>query len=152
MNIAPKRPRKQIREAEANGNGRTDAHRTEVTTEDSLPERLNVRNPLVQSHHDRQAPEEQDKDRDDDQSPDSNGQDRVVEVVEGRPSSNVDEASDVEEKIDDGTEDGLLGLPVEETIPSKSSAAAEGGKEIIGSKHRPSADDQKREGHILSDV
>ena len=141
-----------MRGAEGNGNGRTDAHGTKVTAEDSLPEGLDVRNPLVESHHDRQASEEQDKDRDDDQSPDGDGQDRVVEVGEGRPSSNVDEASDVEEKIDDGTEDGLLGLPVEETIPSKSGAAAEGGKEIVGSEHCPSADDQKREGYILSDV
>lgn len=93
-----------MREAEGNG--------TEVTAEDSLPEGRNVRNPLVQSHHDRQASEEQDKDRDDDQSPDGDGEDRVVEVGEGCPSSNVDEASDVEEKIDDGTEDGLLGLSV----------------------------------------
>ena len=132
-----------MRGAEGNGNRRTDAHRTEVTTEDSLPERLNVRNPLVQSCHDRQASEEQDKDRDDDHSPDSDGKDRVVEVGEGCPSSNVDETSDVEGKIDDGTEDGLLGLSVEETIPSKSSAAAEGGKEIIGSEHCPSTDDQR---------
>lgn len=138
--------------AEANRKGRTDAHGSEVTAEDSLPERLNVRNPLVESHHDRQAPEEQDEDRDDDQSPDSDGQDRVVEVVKGRPSTDVDEASDVEEKIDDRTEDGLLGLSVEETIPSKGSAAAECGKEIICSKHRPSADHQKSEGHVLSDV
>lgn len=123
-----------------------------MTTEDSLPERFNVRNPLVESNHDRQAPEEQDKDRDDDQSPDSDGQDRVVEVFKGRPSTDVHEASDIEEKIDDGTKHGLLGLSVEETIPSEGSAAAERGKEIIGSKHRPSADHQKSEGHILSDV
>jgi hypothetical protein len=137
---------------EANGNGRTNAHRSEVAAEDGLPECLDVRNPLVESNHDRQAPEEQDKDSDDDQPPDGDGQDRVVKVLEGRPGSDVDEASDVEEKVDDGTEDGLLGLSVEEAVPSESSTATESGKEIIGSQHCASADHQKSEGDILSDV
>lgn len=132
--------------------GRTDTHGTEVATEDGLPEGLNVRNPLIESDDNWQASEEQDEDGDDDQSPDSNAEDRVVEVVEGCPSSNVDETSNVEEKIDDGTEHGLFGLSVEETIPGKCGTTTKGGEEIVSTKHGAGADHQKSEGNILGNV
>ena len=123
-----------------------------MATEDSFPERLDVRDPLVEGDHDRQAPEEQNEDGDDNQPPDADCQHRVVEVVEGCPSSNVYEASNVKEKIDDGTEHGLLGLSVEETVPSKSGATTERGKEVISAEHCTGADYQESEGNILGDV
>ena len=123
-----------------------------MTTEDGFPERFDVRDPFVESNYNRQAPEEQDKDGDDDQSPDSEAQNRIVEIVEGCPSSDVHETSNIEEKIDDGTEHGLLGLSVEETIPGESGTATKSGKEIVGSEHRSSTDYQKGEGNILGDV
>lgn len=123
-----------------------------MATEDGFPERLDVRNPFVESNHNRQAPEEQDKDGDDDQSPDSNTQRGVVEVFEGHPSSNVDETGNVEEEIDHGTEHGLFGLPVEETIPGKCGTTTKGGEEIIGAKHRPGTNYQKSEGNVLGNV
>ena len=123
-----------------------------MTTENSLPERLDVWDPFVEGNHDGQAPEEQDKDGDDDQPPDGEGQHRVIEVAEGHPSSNVDETSDVEEKIDDGTEDGLLCLSVEETIPSESSTTGKRGQEVISAEHGTGADHQKREGNVLGDI
>jgi len=135
-----------------NENERTNAHRTKVATEDSLPECCDVRDPFVEGDHDRQAPEEQDENGNDDQPPDGDAQHRVIEVVEGHPSSNVHEARNVEEKIDDGTEHGLLGLSVEETVPSESGTTTKCGKEVISSEHCASTDDQKSEGDILGDV
>ena len=106
-----------------------------MATEDSLSERLDVRDPFVEGNHDWQASEEQDEDGDDDQPPDGDGQHRVIEVVEGCPSSDVHEASDVEEEIDDRTEHGFLGLAVEETVPSKSGTTTKRSKEIISAEH-----------------
>jgi len=123
-----------------------------VSAEDGLPERFDIWNPFVEGNHDRQAPEEQDEDRDDNQSPDGDGQHGVIEIGEGCPGSNVHEASNVEEKIDDRTEYGLLGLSVEETVPSKSSTTAEGGKEVISAEHCTSTDDQESEGNVLGNV
>ena len=123
-----------------------------MTAEDGLPERFDIRDPFVEGDHDRQAPEEQDEDGDDDQPPDGDGQHRIIEIGEGCPGSNVHETSNVEEKINDRTEYGLLGLSVEETVPSKGSTTAEGGKEVVSAEHRPSADDQKSEGNVLGNV
>ena len=123
-----------------------------MAAENGLPEGLDIRDPLVEGNHDGQTPEEQDEDGDDDQPPNGDGQHGIIEVVEGCPSSNVHEASNVEEKIDDRTEHGLLGLSVEETVPSESSTAAESGKEVVGAKHCTSADHQKSEGDVLGDV
>ena len=123
-----------------------------MTTEDSFPECLDVRNPFVESNHNWQAPEEQDKDGDDDQSPDSDAQNRIIEIVEGCPSSNVHKTGNVEEKIDDGTEHGLLSLSVEEAIPSESGTTTKCGKEIISSEHGSGTDYQKSEGNVLGDV
>jgi len=123
-----------------------------VAAKDSLPESLDVRDPFVKGNHNRQTPEEQDKDGDDNQSPDSDAQNRIIEVVEGCPSSNVHEASNVKEKIDDGTEDGLFGLPVEETVPSKSGATTKCSKKVISAEHRTSTDYQKGEGNVLGNI
>ena len=123
-----------------------------MATKYSLPERLDVWNPFVEGDHGGQTPEEQNKDGDDDQSPDSNAQRGGVEIVKGCPGSNVYKTGHVEEKVDNGTEHGFLGLPVEETIPSKSSAATERSKEVISAEHRASADYQKSEGDVLSYV
>jgi hypothetical protein len=139
-------------QALANENGRTDAHRTKMAAEDSLPERLDVWDPFVEGNHDRQASEEQDQDGDDNQPPDRDAQHGIIKVVEGCPSSNVYEASNVEEKIYDGTEHGLLGLPVEETIPSKSGTTTKRGKEVISAEHCTGTDYQKSERDILGNV
>jgi len=123
-----------------------------VAAEDGLPECLDVRDPFVEGNHDRQAPEEQDEDGDDDQPPDGDGQDGVIEIGEGCPGSDVHEASNVEEKIDDRTEHGLLGLSIEETVPSESSTTAKRGKEVISAEHCTSTDHQKGEGNVLGNV
>lgn len=130
----------------------TDAHGAEMAAEYGFPERLDVRDPFVEGNDYGETPEEQNKDGDDDQPPDGDGQCRVVEVVEWCPSSNVNEAGNVEEKIDDGTEHGLLCLPVEETIPSKGGTTAEGGEEVVSAEHRSSSDYQKSEGNVLGNV
>ena len=123
-----------------------------MATEYSFPQRLDVRDPFVKGDSYGQTPEEQDKERDDEQSPDGDAQDRVIEVVEWCPSSNIYEAGDVKEKIDDGTEHGLLRLSVEETIPSKSGTTTEGSKEVISAEHRSGSDYQKSKGNVLSHV
>lgn len=139
-------------QAAVNEDGRTNAHGAKVATEDGFPERLDVWNPFIEGNHNWQASKEQDKDRDDNQSPDSYAQHRVVEVGEGCPSSNVHKTSNVEEKIDDGTEHGLLGLSVEETIPGKSGTTTKGGEEVISAEHCTSTDYQKSEGNVLGNV
>jgi hypothetical protein len=121
-----------------------------MTAENGLPERLDVGNPFVEGNHNRQTPKEQDEYGDYNQSPNGDAERRIIEAVEGCPSSDVYEAGDVEEKVDYGTEDGLLGLLVEETIPSKGGTTAERSKEVIDTEHGGSADYQKSEGDILS--
>ena len=123
-----------------------------MATEDSLPESLDVRDPSVEGNHDRQTPEEQDKDADNDQPPDGDGQHRVIKVVEGRPGSNVHETSDIEEEIDDRTEYGLLCLSVEETIPGEGSTTTKGGEEVVGAEHGTGTNYQQSEGNVLGNV
>lgn len=99
---------------DAEGQQRTRRRRTGIEGNKDGPERPNIRDPPVQRQNDRQPPEEHDTDHENDQSPGGESEVVIVELVERKDGSDVDESGSVEEQIDDVGEVGLFGLFVEE--------------------------------------
>jgi hypothetical protein len=124
----PLRWRVRVREllrSERGDEDRPDANRPEVPGEYRFPEGLHVRDPSVEGHHDRQAPEDEYEDTDDDKPPGGDAESRVVEFGKGHPCAYVDERGDVEEEVDNRREHRFFGLAVEETVPCEGGSACE---------------------------
>jgi len=93
------------------------------------PERPDIRDPPIQRQHDRQPPKHHHTDHEHDESPGGESEVVVVELIEGKDGSDVDESGGVEEQIDDVGKVGLFGLFVEESTAKRSVVSEVEGKE-----------------------
>lgn len=123
-----------------------------MTAEDCLPECLHVWNPFVERDHDREPPSKQNANRNYKEPPDTQRKRLVIELFKRHPSTNKDESGDVEEEINDGAEDGLLGLFVEESVPREGSTTSKRGQEIVRAKKGRDANSEHRQRNVLRDV
>lgn len=91
--------------------------RTKMPTHQRRPPVMDVRHPAVDRQQDRDAPEREDREEDEDEPPGSEAELGRVELREGQPGANVDEARAVEHQVDHRREDLVLRLQLEVAVP-----------------------------------
>lgn len=77
----------------------------------------NLRNPTIQNEQGRKSAQQNNNDEQNNQPPWGDTQFRLVERFKGEPGANVDEATAVEDEVDNFEEDFVFGVGVEVTVP-----------------------------------
>ncbi len=119
-----------------------------MTRKEGFPPRLHIGNQRFEDQHDRDAPEEDDQDRDDHQSPRGQADLGRVELAPRDDGAEVDKICQIEQQIDDIGHVRFFRLVRKPSIVAEPHAGGKADEQIIHPQERPASRAEERQHEI----